>query len=520
MIPPLHHAATPAAAREAKRLAEFRELRARGALCTTVTEQMAMDAAEGFLEAAQATGEYLADAVTLLAEIGTLEEPCLSEPGQRATFPLLVEQLSDSFDPQACHLYDRAFAQMIFICRALPAGRELDAGLRRFGLQTESDLLARKERLRRRGPWRDTAAQRDVRKVLVLSRVTLGADVAVTSVVLQKAQALFLAAERVLLGPSKLHELFGGDASLRIRGIAYPPGGTLLERLLSWQDVLAAVEEETRGLQLQEYVLLDPDSRLLQLGMLPALAEGSGYFFFESRRYGATSERSISELTLDWLNETLGGEDRFLPHVWLREQDAVMGDRMCRKLRASGAQPVIAVSLGVGGNESKRIQDRFEERLLLGLLQEGCTVLLDKGTGEGELARANRLATAVQKRGWPVEHADATSVLALLARNDALDCRLLTWQGEIGAWSGLIAASDQFIGYDSAGQHIAAALGVPTIDIFTRSAAPLFRQRWHPTGPGVAHIVVEEGGKEAAANEVLERVMQAHRENRSERGRA
>jgi ADP-heptose:LPS heptosyltransferase len=32
------------------------------------------------------------------------------------------------------------------------------------------------------------------------------------------------------------------------------------------------------------------------------------------------------------------------------------------------------------------------------------------------------------------------------------------WDGSIGAFAGLIADSDQYIGYDSAGQHIAAAM--------------------------------------------------------------
>jgi hypothetical protein len=453
----------------------------------------------------------------LLAEMGTLEEPCLSEPGQRATFPLLVEQLSDSFDPQACHLYDRAFAQMISICRALAKGRELDAGLRRFGLQTEADLLKRKEQLRQKGPWRDTAAQRAVRKVLVLSRVTLGADVAVTSVVLQKARGSFPAAERVLLGPAKLPELFGGDPALRIRNVAYPSGGTLLERLASWQDVLAAVEEEIWGLPPHEYVLLDPDSRLLQLGMLPALTEDRGYFFFESRLYGANTDRSISEMALDWLNETLGGQDHLLPQVWLRELASATGHQICRRLREGGAQFVVAVSLGVGGNESKRLPDPFEERLLLSLLHGGCAVLLDKGSGEEELARANRLVSAVQGQGWSVKPVEATSVQALRAHNDTLGCRLATWQGGIGIWSGLIAASDQFIGYDSAGQHIAAALGVPTIDIFARSASPLFQRRWRPTGTGAFRIVVAEGKSESAAQDMLAGVMQAHRDLRGQR---
>src|SRR4051812_43034127 len=104
----------------AARLAQFHELRGRGALCSSVTESLAIDAAESFLACFEMTGEYLRDAITLLAEISTLDEPCLAEPGQRATFPILVEHLSDSFNPRYCDLYDRVFAQIITFCRNLP----------------------------------------------------------------------------------------------------------------------------------------------------------------------------------------------------------------------------------------------------------------------------------------------------------------------------------------------------------------------------------------------------------------
>ena len=115
-------AATPPSAEQiAARLEEFRALRARGALCTEVTEQLAAEAASAFLNDYRERGEYLRDAITLLSEIATLEEPCLSQPGERATFPLLVEYLSDSFDPAYCDLYDRAFAQMIAACRRVPS---------------------------------------------------------------------------------------------------------------------------------------------------------------------------------------------------------------------------------------------------------------------------------------------------------------------------------------------------------------------------------------------------------------
>ena len=67
---------------------------------------------------------------------------------------------------------------------------------------------------------------------------------------------------------------------------------------------------------------------------------------------------------------------------------------------------------------------------------------------------------------------------------------LLTWQGGIGRFAALIAESTAYIGYDSAGQHIAAALGVPTIDIFTGFTSPRMPERWSPHGPGSVHVLV------------------------------
>src|ERR1019366_9201020 len=120
-----------------------------------------------------------------------------------------------------------------------------------------------------RSPMLDARERQGVRKALVLSRVTLGADVAITSVVLQKAKKSFPQAELVLLGSPKLLQLFGGDGSLRIRNIQYQTDGGLLDRLASWLPVAEAVEEETASLRPEEFVVIDPDSRLLQLGLLP-----------------------------------------------------------------------------------------------------------------------------------------------------------------------------------------------------------------------------------------------------------
>jgi ADP-heptose:LPS heptosyltransferase len=94
-----------------------------------------------------------------------------------------------------------------------------------------------------------------------------------------------------------------------------------------------------------------------------------------------------------------------------------------------------------------------------------------------------------------------------------LPCEMMTWRGGIGAWAALVGASDEYIGYDSAGQHIAAALGVPTIGIFSANSTERFRQRWRPTGPGIIRVIVEKNSSESA----LEGVIEAHTEIRAAR---
>ena len=46
----------------------------------------------------------------------------------------------------------------------------------------------------------------------------------------------------------------------------------------------------------------------------------------------------------------------------------------------------------------------------------------------------------------------------------------------------MIANSDLYVGYDSAGQHAAAALGIPLISIFAGAVNDRFFERWRPDG--------------------------------------
>jgi ADP-heptose:LPS heptosyltransferase len=474
-------------------LAAFRRLQAAQGLTPDVATRLATEAATAFLEQHTASGDYLREAVTLLCEMASLDDQRLSRAGVHGLFPLLVEPLGDAFTPEACAIYNRLFVQVIQHCRRQPHGAAIDRQLQRFGLLSEADLLARASHVRGLKRFARECA-RQLKKAFVLSRVTLGADIAVTSVALAALkEALPLAAIR-LVANAKTYELFAGDPRVQRCTIEYPRGGGLIERLASWQEAVEAIQQETVGLDPSEYVIVDPDSRLTQLGLLPLVADERPYVFFESRSYSATGLQKISALTAHWLQRVFDIAGPIYPYCAPSRPDVATAKRLVDALKMQARGPIISVNLGVGANPAKRLPDRFEVRLLARLLAEGATVCLDKGADPQEVARLERLIAALEVEGFRSvaldERRSAGSALPELK-----GAQLVTWQGGIGRFAALMARSTAYIGYDSAGQHIAAALGVPTIDIFTGFTSPRMPERWAPHGRGSVQVLVLDGAE-------------------------
>jgi hypothetical protein len=481
-------------------LADFRTRRKKGSLDAEQVEREARRAADLIIANHQERGERLRDAVTLLCEITADENPEVARAGVRILFPALIERLNDSFDPAACGLYDRIFAQVIDFYRRLPEAADFDEALRGFGLMNESDLLARKLSIGN-GIRKGRNPQSAIRKVLLLSRVTIGADVAVTSVIIARLRALLPGAEFILLGSAKLRELFGGDSRIRIREIRYERGGGVLSRLKSWIGVVETAQEEIKGLSADEFLLIDPDSRLTQLGLLPLVKDERNYFFFESRSYqsgnpqstskGASKGRnpqSIGWLASCWVNEVFGATGETFPYIALPPEHLEFGRGVVEKLRRAGASRVTVVSFGVGGNQNKRVSEDFEIETVNRLIKDS-TLILDKGATVEEREQIDRAVAALRAAGHTVvEINESDSARAISSAKIEADA--ITWDGGLGAFAGLIAAGDQYVGYDSAGQHIAAALRVPTLTIFVNSSSPAFAERWRPYGQGEIEVLV------------------------------
>jgi hypothetical protein len=362
------------------------------------------------------------DLLETLVRMALSDNRELARKASHSLFRIVVERLGDLFEPCLCDAYAALFSEVIE--QAIP---QLDAPA----------LLDRYRRVRM--PRRFEAPPERVGRVFVLSRVTLGADVAITSQALDAAKNRFPKAEIVFVGPRKNFELFAADARLRLLETAYHREGTLEERLAVYEPLCDAFSQPGS-------LVIDPDSRLSQLGMLP-LCEEERYFFFESRSVGGLGTETLSSLTRRWLTETFSLE-RTTPYIAVRD---------------SGPAAAITVSLGVGENPAKRLGDGFERNLMVELSGLGVPVLADRGGSSEEASRTDRAI-----RSLPNVH---------------------PWTGAFAPFASSIASAKLYCGYDSAGQHVAAACGTPLLVIFAGHVSARMFHRWRPEGPGPIHVV-------------------------------
>jgi ADP-heptose:LPS heptosyltransferase len=446
--------------------------------------RLSRQVAHSFMDSYLKDCHYEEDYIDLLCEMTTISpEPGLNSFAAQALFSIIIESLCDEFEELQTETYNRVMTQVISFCRKLSAGKELDRSLNDFRIYHRRDLLAHIKTIRTE--TKSLAKHQDIKKILLLSRVTIGADVAVTSIIIQRLAAVYPKAEIVLIGGGKLDEIYGGNPRIRLQRAEYQRNGGLLERLSNWQLVLNIIRQELASCPLDNTILVDPDSRLSQLGVLPIISPDHYYFYDSRSNVSFDGNMSMAQLTNAWVDEITGVAEFRYPGVWLLPGPLQTATKLLRTLKNNGTRRVIAINFGVGGNPRKKVGELFERELLLSLLQEPNTVIvLDKGFGENELQCSHSLLHAVKQNGYPIEDAVFTAEF----RSD-MDSGVIGLQTRIGEIAAIIAKCDEYIGYDSACQHIAAALQIPCLTIFAGSNNMRFIRRWSSFGANSCQIV-------------------------------
>lgn len=467
-------------------------------------------------------------AIDQLCEWSFSPEPLVAKTATAAVFGVIIETLCDDFSDHGVNIANLVLTRILQFIRLRPEGAELNRLLNDFGFPDAAALLERYQRIRQN---RTLSAEqtRSVKKILILSRVTAGADIAITNVIIHRLRQRFVSAELVLIGPAHLPEVFASVDHCRHRNFLYKNSGSLFEKMSSWPRLLEITQDEQQGLQAEEILLFDPDTRLSQLGLLP-LAPENRTCYFPSRASQAEPQarQNLSSLTNQWLNHLFGEELIWRPNlVFQRKGEGYHA--FCQALHRRGCRRVVAINFGVGNDPRKKVHGSFEEDLIQALLErEKTIVILDTGRGQHQgqwladhLGRARTLnfpvvclTDSVQS---PLDEGSAQSPVGLdggpvqsplqldwgsefAKPGIPFDHGLIIFNGSLGSLGKMIDAADCFIGYDSCGQHLAAATRTPSIIVFAGAPSTRFIQRWSPEAIG--NLTIPFNSLTATAQEV------------------
>ena len=448
-------------------------------------KSLAQRIASSFIDRHYYSDEYNRDHIYLLCEMATqFDDESLNQIATNILFGNVIERLCDDFEELQVETYNRLICQVtIFLCQK-PEGREIESELNSFHLRTEKQLYQRIESIRL-APDHRIPGNIQPKKVIILSRVTIGADVAITSVICQRIRQHYPESQLLIVGNNKLKQIFSEESNIQVYELNYARRGGLVEKFQVWLNLLNEVRKLTADLSPTEFLVLDPDSRLTQLGVLP-LAPLQNYRFFNSRENQNPSQRaSMAQLTNQWLDNILDKVIFCYPKVWLNPSNLNKVKAFRAGIDPENNKTFITMNLGVGGNERKRVPGKFEQELVITLLRDPNTiVLLDLGMGEQERQQSDCILKAASRAG--IETME--TLFSQLGHNNT-NAKLIGVECAIGEVSALISQSNEFIGYDSACQHIAAAESIKTFTIFAGTNNVRFIRRWRACGENTSEII-------------------------------
>ncbi|MEN8141774.1 MAG: glycosyltransferase family 9 protein [Thermodesulfobacteriota bacterium] len=438
-----------------------------------------------------------------LTIIDQLVEKALSGPAPardsalQALYQQIILPLCDDFSSRGVTAAAQVLARVTHLFRSHGAGAATHSYLERHRITNEGEMLARYHEISQ--PRAISEPQR-IKKVIVLSRVTIGADVALISPIIQRLAAALPQAQLIVVGPAHLPQLFAHPQKTRFLIFPFDRYSRLAERLSFWPRLHDLLASEVADLSPEEYILLDPDSRLSQLGLLP-LAPARSSYCLNSRQDQAGSPRLV-DICNRWLDQLLPGSCRFANRIWLKPEQSATARSFFKQFKQKSFK--IVINLGSGGDPGKELPPPFARQLAASLLaREKTIIFLDSGCGAREGEAGSKLRR--QLRG-----SQPTGLLADLKQPPPWsDHGLLQIRADIGNLAALIAEADLFIGYDSCCQHLATASQTPAIICFAGAPNPRFSQRWQPLArEGLTTTIMIDDELRCQPEEIINQVAQ------------
>ncbi len=414
----------------------------------------------------------------LLCRLASAPDQQLAATATALIYQQIIEPLCDDFSATACAQTHQVLAGLISLIAATTTGRALQDALAQCQLSSPAALLNRWRLLTSPAGFPTPGELKKVATILIPSRITAGADIAITSVLIQRLATALPRAEIILVGPAHLGELFATLPRVRHLPFDIDRHGNLAARLLFWPKLLATTATALAGRPAEQVLVVDPDSRLTQLGLLP-LARGVRTCHFPSQILtGPPGGGSLSALANHWLDIWLGKGAPAFPIVAPPPAKLAAALAFCGRLREAGAERLLLVNLGVGGDQRKCLPEGVECQLLDRLLApENTIIILDMGCGSEEKARAEKMVAFLAGAGRNTAQINDEELATKAA---PFRHGVIALCSSIGTLAALTGGVNCYLGYDSCGQHLANGSDARAVTIFAGFPTERFMERWSP----------------------------------------
>lgn len=343
-----------------------------------------------------------------------------------------------------------------------------------YGLNTEEQLNQRAQRLAQANQIRKIPDMEEVKKVFVFSRGAIGGDINLTSIVLQKERERMPSVPIVFMygGRTENFEgLFGDIGNIKFEEFKYNKKKNLAEQINDSVEVAEILKDKgyKKGIP-----VLDLSTHGLIHGMMPICNEEDYHYFPMIPLEGKSHGQQINEES----NIVFDIQSNTYAKVFINNEYSNKAEQLYNKFLPEKRNKAITINFGVGGDYTKAVSERFEQNIVLKLIKKGLPVILDGGFGEEETSRTNRLKEIVKKEGYTnyIINRD----IAKIDSEKIAKANLMIHFGTIPSFASLIEKSSFYIGYDSMGQHLAAALKIPEAIVYASCEEKRFMEMWHP----------------------------------------
>jgi len=466
-------------------------------LSPDLAEKYACQAGEEFVLAMN-EGKLLFDRIELLSELAFHQNKKVSDKVLEPLFGTLIHGLRNSFKKREGDAYLRIFPYFVL------AAREQSEIVKDWFKKMEisesdplDDLYKKSLELRAQKKQLTQSEINKIKKIIILSRGTIGAEILAAGVLFppliehfKEAELIFVdscgAGNQIFNHPRiKLVDKFvnkdGEELSLKWSRKSLP----ILERLEYPAILSEFISIETNNLSPEEYIIIDADTRLSQTGAMP-LSKNNHYFIDTvAERDDYEDNRSIATICSDYIGQLLNAPSIHYPQIYLSEGDKKIAQDTWNCL-GFNRRKIVLVSF-TSGFESKTLSPNFEKRLINKLIELGITPLIERSPDINEDKKNVGLVNYMKENGKEVIEIDLNKPLNLL--DNKTEAAIYTFQSKVGPLAALIEKSNLVISYDSKNQHISAALSTPFITIFTGHINNLFLKRWTPISKNFSRIV-------------------------------